>query len=115
MICPRCHRDIPEKKLLCLACAEEDSHKAAINLQFTFMPRVMSEEIPLNLCNPGRGKVHAMLFGSGGWSFCWQRMPTVPRMRFQAVYRDAEKKVTCVDCRRLLNALVTRNRESGQA
>ena len=114
MTCPRCHCPIPGNKLVCPGCIEADGRKGTIELQFSHMEKVLSEELPLNLCNPGKGKVHIVLFGSGDRAWCWSKLPGVQRTRFPAPYRTADRRVTCIDCRRELSALVTRyRREKG--
>jgi len=110
--CPSCKATLPERALVCEYCLDSKSRKAYLQHQLQSVPKVLSEEISLIVCDPGHGKAHLAMFGLPMRSFCWQKLPQVERKRWALRYSDLDKKVTCRDCKAAWNGLVNALREA---
>jgi len=111
-MCPTCKCAIPELAIVCPNCADNASKNAALHQQLQILPRVLSHEVEMKVCDPGRGKRHLVLFGVPRRAYCWQILPTVPRTRYSIKYDRLDDTVNCRDCQRALAGLMAQMRRA---
>lgn len=103
MICYSCRKLLPDNQLMCRECADKNSRKGYLQLQQTFLPRVIAGNLQLPVVRMGNLR-HVQLLGEPSRSYCFMQLNGRRTLHDLSAVTGMEN--LCTDCAKALEEQV---------